>query len=45
MDQTNNPLLIALVGPTGVGKTALAIVITVQLGGEIVSVCRGLRRR
>ncbi|MBN1936314.1 MAG: tRNA (adenosine(37)-N6)-dimethylallyltransferase MiaA [Anaerolineae bacterium] len=37
MDQTNNPLLIALVGPTGVGKTALAVSIAVQLGGEIVS--------
>lgn len=35
-EQTNLPLLV-LVGPTGVGKTALAVLLARRLGGEIVS--------
>jgi tRNA dimethylallyltransferase len=31
------PLLVAILGPTGSGKTALALSIAVRLGGEIVS--------
>ncbi|MCC6904477.1 MAG: tRNA (adenosine(37)-N6)-dimethylallyltransferase MiaA [Anaerolineae bacterium] len=31
------PLLIAVVGPTAAGKTALAVELTRQLGGEIIS--------
>ena len=31
-------LLVAIVGPTGVGKTALAVPLTEEFGGEIVSV-------
>ncbi len=35
-EQAHRPLL-ALVGPTGVGKTALGVLLARQLGGEIVS--------
>ncbi|WP_353626508.1 tRNA (adenosine(37)-N6)-dimethylallyltransferase MiaA [Bacillus sp. JCM 19041] len=33
----NNEPLIAIVGPTAVGKTALSIKLALELGGEIVS--------
>lgn len=33
----NQPILIALVGPTGAGKTALSLRLAQELGGEIVS--------
>ena len=32
-----DPLLIAIVGPTGSGKTALSLAITERFGGEIVN--------
>ena len=37
MPLTDQPTLITLVGPTGVGKTALAIELAQRLNGEIVS--------
>jgi tRNA dimethylallyltransferase len=37
MTPISTPLLICLVGPTGVGKTALAIELAERLNGEIVS--------
>ena len=33
----NQPTLITIIGPTGVGKTALAIELAQRLNGEIVS--------
>ncbi len=37
MNASGSPQLICIVGPTGVGKTALAIELAQRLGGEIVS--------
>src|SRR5512135_809466 len=37
MNDLSVPLLICIIGPTGVGKTALAIDLAAQLNGEIVS--------
>ncbi|MFV9507525.1 MAG: tRNA (adenosine(37)-N6)-dimethylallyltransferase MiaA [Oscillochloridaceae bacterium umkhey_bin13] len=37
MDARPQPPLLAIVGPTAVGKTALAVSLAQQLGGEIVS--------
>ncbi len=37
MNFSSTPLLICLIGPTGVGKTALALEIAEHLNGEIVS--------
>lgn len=37
MTQTQNPPLIALIGPTAVGKTTLSIRLARRFGGEIVS--------
>ncbi len=36
-DPPNHPPLVAIVGPTGVGKTRLGISLARQLGGEIVN--------
>ncbi len=33
----NSPLLVAIVGPTGSGKTALSLALAERCGGEIVS--------
>jgi tRNA dimethylallyltransferase len=35
-DATQRPRIVALVGPTGVGKTAVAVTLCERLGGEIV---------
>ncbi len=37
LTRLNNETLIAIVGPTAVGKTALSIKLALELGGEIVS--------
>lgn len=37
MEKTNKPRVLAIVGPTAVGKTALAIELAKRLNGEIIS--------
>ena len=37
MNSSSDPLLVAIVGPTGSGKTALSLALAQQFGGEIVN--------